>query len=488
MKRLTSLDDMASGIRQPKYQPSCYGSGIVHLGVGAFHRAHQAVYTDDALAAGGGEWRIIGVSLRSPAVADALNPQNGLYTLIERCDGGSSARVIGSLSGVIAATREPGKMIDAMTDPRTRIVSLTVTEKAYGIDRVVGGVDMTHPTITADLLEPKTPSGVIGLLVTTLRRRRDRGIPAFTIVCCDNLPNNGALLRAGVLDFTRRLDPKLADWIEAYVAFPSTMVDRITPAPTDRTRADAARLIRRDDYGAVETEAFSQWVVEERFPSGRPSWEAGGALFVDDVTPYERMKLRILNGAHSMLAYAGYLNGHTYVRDVMANKTLAALVRRHMLAAADTLTPMSGIDLTDYVKSLLKRFQNPDIDHETYQIAMDGTEKLPQRILEPAMHALEHGQNIRPFAFAVAAWMRYGLGRKDDGETYALRDPLETEIAACRRNTNARDLAAALQMLPGLFPDRLSENRIWCDAVESILDSMLKDGVTAALHLELDKG
>ncbi len=484
MERLASLDDVAPGIHRPTYRPSRLGTGIVHLGVGAFHRAHQAVYTDDALAAKGGDWRIVGVSLRSAAIADALNPQNGLYTLIQRSEAGTETRIIGSIARVIAATREPARVIEAMTDPTCRIVSLTVTEKAYGIDRGSGGIDAAHPAIVEDLGTPQEPKGVIGLLVETLRLRRARGVPAFTVLCCDNLPSNGTLLRAGVLDFAGRIDPALAHWIEADVAFPSTMVDRITPAPTDGTRSEASTLICCEDHAAVEAEAFSQWVVEEKFPTGRPSWEAGGALFVDNVAPYEQMKLRMLNGAHSMLAYAGFLSGHAYVRDVMADDALTALVERHMRAAAQTLEPLSGIDFADYAQSLLTRFRNPAIAHETYQIAMDGTEKLPQRILEPAVHALEHGRDCRPFAFAVAAWMRYGLGRRDDGEVYALRDPPEAEISANIRNVDAREIPAVLHNLPGLFPARLLQDHAWRDAVQSIFDRMLQHGMAEAIRSE----
>lgn len=484
MKRLASLDDIAPDIHRPKYGPSRLATGIVHLGVGAFHRAHQAVYTDDAISAEGGDWRIVGVSLRSSAIADALNPQNGLYTLIERDQAGTVARVIGSIERVIAATRDPSGVIDIMIDPTTRIVSLTVTEKAYGIDRASGGIDPDHPAIKADLATPTSPLSAIGLITETLRLRRARGVPPYTVLCCDNLPSNGRLLRAGVIDFAGRIDPDLARWIETDVAFPSTMVDRITPAPTDQTRAEAAELIGCRDEAAVETEAFSQWVVEDRFPTGRPTWEAGGALFVEDVAPYEKMKLRMLNGAHSMLAYAGFLSGHIFVRDVMADPALAFLIERHMKAAAQTLEPLSGIDVEDYARSLLARFRNPAIAHETYQIAMDGTEKLPQRILEPAVHALEHGQTIRPFAFAVAAWMRYGLGRKDDGETYALRDPREGEIRTRVNEGHAKGMAAALHRLPGLCPDALLNSQEWQDAVASVLEAMLEHGVAGAISHE----
>jgi fructuronate reductase len=264
------------------------------------------------------------------------------------------------------------------------------------------------------------------------------------------------------------------------------MVDRITPAPNAKTLADAVALAGCEDQGAVETEPFSQWVIEDRFPMGRPAFEAGGALFVDDVAPYERMKLRMLNGAHSMLAYAGFLAGHAYVRDVIADEALGFLVERHMRAASATLRPLSGISFNDYAAALLARFRNPAIAHETWQIAMDGTEKLPQRLFEPAQHALDHGQDIRPFAFAVAAWMRYCLGRTDDGQIYALRDPRETEIAACLADSddNAAALSDALHALPGLFPKSLIEAPSWRATVEKILTTMLRQGVAAAIRSE----
>ncbi|MCP1168825.1 mannitol dehydrogenase family protein, partial [Limimaricola sp. ASW11-118] len=246
-----------------------------------------------------------------------------------------------------------------------------------------------------------------GLLVEALRRRRGAGRAPFTVLCCDNLPENGALLRGGVLGFARRVDPEFADWISAEVAFPSSMVDRITPAATDDTRALARRLTGYEDAAAIETEPFCQWVIEDRFPQGRPDWEAGGAIFVEDVAPFERMKLRMLNGAHSLIAYAGFVAGHTLVRDAMASAALAALVRRHIAAAARTLGPLPGIDLAAYGAELAARFANPAIAHETYQIAMDGSQKLPQRIFGPAWDAQQAGRDLRPFAFATAAWARY---------------------------------------------------------------------------------
>jgi len=489
--RLSSLETVASGVRLPAYTPEDHGIGIVHLGVGAFHRAHQAVFTDDALAArdgngGGGDWRITGVSLRGTAIADALNPQNGLYTLLERGEAGTNARIVASIAGVIAATRDRPAVLAALAAPGTRIVSMTVTEKAYGIDRASRSVVADHPAIAADLENPHAPIGVVGLLVEGLRLRRQAGLAPFTVLCCDNLPENGRLIRSGVLDFAARSEPGLRDWIDEHVAFPSTMVDRITPAVTEATLADAVRLTGLDDLAAVETEPFSQWVIEDRFPAGRPAWEAGGAIFVADVGPYERMKLRVLNGSHSLIAYTGFLAGHTYVRDVMGYQPLARLVWRHMRAAAATLSPLEGIHFDDYCDALASRFANPAIAHETYQIAMDGTEKLPQRLLEPAVHALGHGQDIRPFAFAVAAWMRYCLGRGDDGAPYNLRDPREDEIRAAVADvgSDAQATSGALHDLPGLFPAELKASARWRAMVDDPLALMLEKGMGAAIAHE----
>tara|TARA_R110000751_G_scaffold234229_9_gene335807 strand:+ start:112013 stop:113500 length:1488 start_codon:yes stop_codon:yes gene_type:complete len=484
--RLHALKDVAAGVQLPGYAPQTHGAGIVHLGIGAFHRAHQAVYTDDALADGGGDWRIIGVSLRRTDVADALNAQNGLYTLLERSEAGTHARIIASVARVIAATRDRAGVMKALTDPATRIVSLTVTEKAYGIQRDTGRVDLAHPAISHDLADPQNPIGVIGFLCEGLRLRRAEGLPPFTVLCCDNLPENGKMVRACVVDFAKRVDTDLGDWIASQVAFPSTMVDRITPASTEKTLLDVARMVGAEDQAAIETEPFIQWVIEDHFPQGRPAWEAGGAIFVDDVAPYEQMKLSMLNGAHSMIAYAGFLAGCTYVRDAMGNSGLSQLVARHLSAAAATLEPLSGIDLGAYGQALEARFCNPEIAHETYQIAMDGTEKLPQRLLEPALKALHNGQDLRPFAFAVAAWMRYCLGKREDGTEYALRDPREARIAAAlaEATTDAGSISDALHGLSDVFPAELRDHVPWREMVEAILSVILEGGMQSAIDLE----
>ena len=482
----TALDRLPSGVAGTGYDPATHGTGIVHLGCGAFHRAHQAVYTDAALARSGGDWRIAAVSLRSTEIADALNPQDGLYTLIERGAEGVSARVVGSLSRVIAAIREPDETVAALINPATKIVTLTVTEKAYGIDRARGDVDTGHSAVSADLADPRRPTGVLGLIVEALRQRFEANVAPFTVLCCDNLPANGALVKAGVLGFARRVDPALAARIEEEVAFPSSMVDRITPAATPDTLAEAEKLTGYRDEAAVETEPFTQWVIEDDFPQGRPDWEAGGALFVADVAPFEAMKLRMLNGAHSMVAYAGFLAGHEFVRDAMADASLVRLVRRHLLAAAATLDGLAGIDLGRYADELVARFANPAIAHATYQIATDGTEKLPQRLVAPALDTLAAGRSARPFAFAVAAWMRYCIGQTEAGVAYALRDPRDAAIVAAVA-TAAGDpaaLAARLFALDDVFVPGVVESQAFTTEVTRLLSNMVEKGMRAAIDTE----
>lgn len=482
--RLGHLELVHGPVARPGYDPKRHGIGIVHLGIGAFHRAHQAVMTDAALAEDGGDWRIVGVSLRSTDVAEALNPQNGLYTLIERGQEGASARLIASVAKVIAA--DPAATLAALCDPAVGIVTLTVTEKGYGIDRQTRAPDPAHPAVAADFANPDAPSGVLGLLVAAIARRRDNGLSPFTVVSCDNLPENGALLRDGVIGFAKRIDRAFADWIADNIAFPSSMVDRITPASTAETLAEAERLTGCIDLAAVESEPFIQWVIEDHFPGGRPRWEAGGALFVADVAPYERMKLTMLNGSHSMLAYGGFLSGHRYVRDVMNDPDLNALVARHLQAAGAVLPALPGIVVGDYAAALVQRFRNPAIAHETFQIAMDGTQKLPQRIFQPAIASLHAGLDIRPFAFTTAMWMRYCLGETDEREGYALRDPRENEIRIALANVpkSAAAISDALHRLQGFVPDDLAAAPVWRCAVQDVLSAALSDGVASAVTRE----
>ncbi|MBB3655695.1 fructuronate reductase [Rhizobium sp. BK650] len=476
--RLQNVTDLAPTAKLPAYDRSALKAGILHLGPGAFFRAHFAPFTDGALAAAGGDWGIEVASLRTPDVADNLSAQNGLYTVLIRDTSGTTAHVIGSILGAHVAPRDPAGLLARLEDPDIRIVSMTVTEKAYGFDPATGGLDLKHPDIVADLANRHAPRGVIGYVVEGLARRRQKGIAPFTPLSCDNLPSNGAVLKRLVLEFASRIDTDLHDWIEANVPFPSTMVDRITPASTDVTYADAKRLTGRTDLAAIETEPFTQWVIEDHFANGRPAWEkVHGALMVEEVSAYEKMKLRMLNGAHSLLAYLGYIAGYEFVRDVMDDAGLAALARRHMNAAAATLDPVPGIDLDVYADELIARFANKAIAHRTYQIAMDGTQKLPQRLLEPATEALARGSKAETYAIAVAAWMRYATGIDRNGERYELRDPRAGEIAALIAEVprNGAAVSAALFKLPGLFPKALTGNIAWTEDVANKLEILIQD-------------
>ncbi|WP_380058317.1 mannitol dehydrogenase family protein [Falsihalocynthiibacter sp. SS001] len=474
-----------SNVKPLEYTPSDHDVGIVHLGIGAFHRAHQAAYTDRVLAEIGGDWRITGVSLRSTQVADALNAQDGRYWLVTRSDqqgGAPEFREIGSVANVLANQYGTAPIIDALVNSKTCVVSLTITEKAYGVDVATGNLNPGDPQISHDLSDPENPTGAIGLIVHALKLRRAADVPPFTVMSCDNLPHNGAIVRAAVVEFAKRVDPDLAVWISENVTFPATMVDRITPASTDALLQEVEQAVGACDNAAVETEPFCQWVIQDDFCNARPEWERVGALLVQDVEPYEKMKLRMLNGTHSMLAYAGYLSGCRYVRDVMAEPDLAVLVEAHMKAASATLAPLEGLDFASYTQELLRRFRNPNIAHETYQIAMDGSQKMPQRIFEPALDAQNSGADTRAFAFATASWLRYTSGKLDYGESFALRDPREAELLAAnaKGDESAEGIVAAVFALPNLVPAALAEGE-FAENLRQYLDEIMHNGIKSAI-------
>lgn len=480
------------GLLLPAYDPCAYGTGIVHIGTGAFFRAHQAAYTDAALAAAGGNWRIAAASLRSGTVCTALADQDHLYTLVTRSEtqaGESTARAIASIGAVYGPDAGVAPLIARMADPSTRIVTTTVTEKGYGMDREKGGIDAYHPDIAHDLRTPASPRGVIGVIAAALERRRTTGLPPFTVVCCDNLPDNGPLLRSAVLGFAGEVSPALAQWVKTYATFPATMVDRITPAATDALSQGLLDDFGYTDAAAVETEAFSQWVIEDSFIADRPAWDAVGVELVRDVAPYEAMKLRMLNGAHSMLAYAGFMAGKQTVRDVMAEPVLSALVARHMAAAAQTLPVTPGLNTQAYADRLMQRFANPNIAHKTYQIAMDGTQKLPQRIFAPAVRAKREGLSLEPYGFATAAWAFYTQHAASSQTSVVLQDPRADEIAKALDPTgDAAACMARLFSLAAFVPEELAGSDVFRDAVARNLARMREDGTLSAAKASLARG
>jgi fructuronate reductase len=470
-------------VTRPTYDRHEVRPGIVHLGLGAFHRAHQAVYTDDRLAAGERDWGIIGLSLRSPDVRDALAPQDGLYTVLQRSAEGDRARVIGAVLEAVTVPSTPERAMAALVDPCTRIISLTVTEKAYCLDAATGSLDETHRGIVADLRRDRFPATVPGLLVEALRRRRESGAGPCTILVCDNLPSNGETVARIVAGYARLYDPQRGDDIVGATAFPCTMVDRIVPATTEADRAAVARLGYRDAWPVV-AEPFSQWVIENHFAAGRPHWEDAGASMVTDVRPFELMKLRALNGAHSSLAYLGAVAGLETVADAMAEPALARFLRdlwdEDLLPA---IPAVPGMDLAAYTAQLQERFRNPAMRHRLQQIAMDGSQKLPQRLLLPALDRLRQGHLPSRIALTVAAWMRFLLRRDERGSPYEISDPLAGRLTAivAGAGENAAALAAALFGVREIFDPALAGDAGFCGLVVRHLESLLEHGVRRTL-------
>jgi fructuronate reductase len=430
-------------------------TGIVHLGLGAFFRAFGCVYVADAMQVAGGDWGIVGVSLRSPDTRDALKPQDWAYTSVTLTPDGPQTRVIDVLNDVLVAPEDPQAVLDAMFDPAVRIVSLTVTEKGYCHNPATGALNMGHPDILYDLTH-NLPRSAPGYLVRALQQRHAAGIAPFTVLTCDNLPHNGALVRGVVLDMARRIDPALADWIAENGRFPATMVDRITPATTDEDIKTVETLTGLHDAAPVMHEPFRQWAVQDDFVNGdRPDLAAAGAQLVDDVAAFEDMKLRMLNGTHSALAYLGYLAGHETISDTVADPAFAAYVRHCWEEIMPAVAAPPGVDLTDYADALFDRYANPAIRHRTWQIAMDGSQKLPQRLLGTLRANLDAGRDSPALCLAVAGWMRYVAGKDEAGQPIDVRDPL-ADLLRDTATDSATGTVAALLSLDQIFPADLA--------------------------------
>ncbi|WP_419899203.1 mannitol dehydrogenase family protein [Roseomonas sp. USHLN139] len=470
-------------VELPRYDRAALRPAIVHLGLGAFVRAHGVLYTEDVLNQAGGDWGVLGVSLQRPDQRDRLAPQDGLYTTLERGPEGERARVVGGLLGVLVAPEDPAALVARLAHPDTRIVSLTVTEKGYCHDPASGRLNPDHPDVRHDLEHPDAPRSAVGFLVAALRQRRAAGLPPFTVLCCDNLPHNGALVAGLVRDHAARLDAGLAEWIAAEVRFPATMVDRIVPALAEADLAAAQAATGLADHAPVGHEPFRQWVIEDRFgPAGRPAWETAGAQLVADVAPFEHMKLRLLNGAHSALAYLGYLAGHETIVDAVSDPALAGYARRLWAEIRPMVPEPPGQDLEAYTDALLRRFGNPAIRHRTWQIAMDGSQKLPQRLLSTVRERLAAGLPIPALALAVAAWVRYVGGTDERGAPIDLRDPMAAELRArldAAGPAPAERVAAMLAVEP-IFGTDLPANPVFVAAVTTAFETLLSAGARAA--------
>jgi fructuronate reductase len=467
------------GTPVPAYDRSRLRAGIVHLGLGAFVRAHQAPYTEELLAAEPGDWGMTGVSLQRPDQRDRLMPQGGLYTALQKDRSGVSARIVGCLQSVMVAPEDPVAVVEAMADPRVRIVSLTVTEKGYCIDPATGRLQQHHPDIRHDLEHPGEPRTAVGLILAALERRRDEGMAPFTVLSCDNLPSNGRLLASLISDFAALRDCGLATWVETHASFPSTMVDRIVPATTADDIAQAAQLTGLADAAPVVHEPFRQWVIEDRFiENARPRWERVGAELVGDVASYEHMKLRLLNGAHSALAYLGYLAERETIADTVADPVLRAFVEGLWQEVIPVVPAPPGTNLSTYARTLLERFSNPAIRHRTWQIAMDGSQKLPQRLLATARERLSRNLPLPRIALAVAAWLRYVGGIDESGHEIDVRDPLASHLRAVldKAGNAPQDRVRAVLEIEAIFGPDLPRDARFVDTLTAAYTQLLMRG------------
>jgi fructuronate reductase len=438
----------ARGAAVPAYGLAGVRPSVVHIGPGVFHRAHQAVYGDDVLATGSATGGICAVSLRSADLHRALAGQGHLYTLLERGDGGDRARLIGSIRETVVAAGDPEAALRRLTDPAVQVVTITVTEAGYCSAGPSGPLDTSRPEIAHDLARPAAPRSLPGLLVEALARRRAAGTAPLTVVSCDNLRANGPATRRVVSELAEHRGGDLAGWVRGAVAFPSSMVDRMVPATTEDVRALAAERTGMADAWPVVTEPFSQWVLEDRFPGGRPPWERAGVELVADVAPFEQAKLRILNGAHSALAYLGLLAGHATIADAVEDPVLRPVVEamlRHEVVP--TLAPPPGLDLPAYAATVLGRFANRPLAYATAKVAGDGSQKLPIRILGTVADRLAAGAGMERLALVVAAWAACVLGPRSGD--FAVRDP-ELDRLLGSPPTPVQDAAAAVDRLLGL--------------------------------------
>jgi mannitol 2-dehydrogenase len=473
----------AGRVRVPTYDRSALVPAVVHISVGGFHRAHQLVYFDDLAEGGCTEWGVVGVGLHSCTLRDALAPQDYLFTVVERDGDGQRARVVGSLIGYHFAPDSPEAVLDRLTDERTRLVTMTVTGTAYRLHPCTGEFDPDEEML-GDLADPASPSSVFGFIVEALDRRRRAGRPPFTVLSCDNMPSNGQAARAAVVGLARLRDEVLARWIADHVSFPSSMVDRITPATGQQERDVVASLFGVYDRWPVITEPFSQWIVEDDFCDGRPPLEDVGVRFVPDVARYELMKTRLLNASHSALGYLGSLAGHERTDEVMADDVLREYVVRLMDDEIAPLLPCpAGIDLDQYKRSLVQRFANPAIGDRLERLCRRGSTKMPHYLL-PSLHtALQQGRPVRLLTLAVAGWVRHLTGEDLAGRPIDVDDPRAGELCRLARagGTDPRPLLA----VRSVFGD-LADHPGFVDLLGTALRRLERDGVHATLAAHLD--
>lgn len=474
-----TLPQASPSVLRPRYDRKGTRIGTVHFGPGAFHRAHQAYYFDRLLELDGSR-AICAVSLKTPSVRDALAPQEGLYTLME-LDEVPSARVIGAIRELLVAPEDPVAVSRRLAAPETSLITMTVTEKGYCLDGG-GELDFDHPDIVHDLRNPQAPRSLIGWVTRGLQLRRTSGLAPYLVVCCDNLSNNGSTLRRAVLAFAALRDRALADWIQERTSFPRTMVDSITPATDAALRLRVEQTLGLQDAWPIQRERFVQWVVEETDFAGQPDWASVGVTLSHDVSAYERAKLRLLNGAHSSLAYLGLLAGLETVAQAMAQPALRSFIDRLMREDIQpTLIGQPSAELASYRQSILRRFENPAMRHQLAQIAWDGSQKLPIRILGTVADAMRAQRPLQRLAVPLAAWMSFVRARA--ATNAPIVDPLAERLAACGRGATGdsrHDLPLFLA-LPGVFSADLAGNAEFVRALGNAYDLIARHGPLGAI-------
>lgn len=425
-----TLRQVSAATRRPPFDPAALRTGILHLGCGNFHRAHQAVATQRAIAAEGRNglhWGIASVSMMRPATPDRLRAQDGLYTLIERRESGLRAEIVGTLREVVHAPTDILGLPLRIAAPGTRIVTLTITASGYLLAPTTGRLQEDHPAILHDLENPGRPTTAIGALAAGLDLVRQAGGTPPTIISCDNVPSNGSTLRQAVLDFAALRDDALANWIAVNARFPNTMVDRIVPTTSEADLTDALRLTRLRDTAPVSAEPFMQWVIED-FDGPRPRWEAAGARFVTDVEPYEQAKLRLLNGTHMLLAYLGALANYRTIAETVADPVFHDLAQHFMLIEQGPTLDMPAQERGVYVEQLLERLANPAIRHDLARIGRNGSDKMAARLMQALRENLAAGREATASILTIAAWVRWFALRDTSGTTVRLNDPLQVDL------------------------------------------------------------
>ncbi|NIY46093.1 mannitol dehydrogenase family protein [Cedecea colo] len=474
---------LPDSVQQPRYDRSALKTRIVHFGFGAFHRAHQALLTDRVLNALGGDWGICEISLFSgDRLMSALRAQDHLYTVLEKGRDGNQAIIVGAVNECLNAKLDGMEaIIEKFCEPQVAIVSLTVTEKGYCIDPATGKLDNANARIIHDLQNPNEPHSAPGILVEALNRRRERGLLPFTVLSCDNIPDNGHVVRNAIIGMAEKRSQQLADWIREHVTFPSTMVDRIVPAATPESLREITDTLGVEDPCAISGEPFIQWVIEDNFVAGRPRWEEVGVEMVDDVMPWEQMKLRMLNGSHSFLAWLGYLAGYQHINDCMADENFYRATHRLMMQEQAPTLRVTGVDLRQYAHNLLERFSNPALQHRTWQIAMDSSQKLPQRMLESVRWHLQQEDEWPCLALGIAAWMRYVSGIDDAGNAIDIRDPLAQKIKGLVEKSSEEERVLALLSLTEIFGNDLPGNDVFVQRVSAAWEELCNKGAKQAV-------